>query len=77
MHTATITWEDGRIGRSRNNEPVEIEYSDGDDLAEKVYEVVKSKLASRNIEVIVAGDTGLVACGFQVGAKFTINEKEQ
>lgn len=80
MSTYRVTFtDDGRIGRTRGNAPVDLTADDYDGLADAVYRHVRPKLASQGVEVVLGERLngrleGAVYCGFHVGARFTFEE---
>jgi hypothetical protein len=72
--TYRVTFEDGRIGRRRDINPVIVNATDADELAEAVFRYAKPFLMSRDVEVSadLEAMSGTIYCGLHIGGKYTI-----
>jgi hypothetical protein len=71
----TISFE--RVGRHHYVPPLDVTADDADEIAFAVYNYVRPRLASGDVEVAAHLDTmrGMIYCGFHIGGEFTIAER--
>jgi hypothetical protein len=78
MKSYRVTFKDGRIGRTRGNEPAVIEVGEGtiqqeaDAVAEAVFRMARTKLVSKGFEVLVDIDGGTGSIGAGRYGSFTV-----
>lgn len=73
-----VSFQDNRIGRHHDVEPLTAGANDADDLAKQIYDYARPRLGSRDVEVAVDLEqmNGVILCGFRPGARFTIEQQE-
>lgn len=76
MTTLRVTFEDGRVGRTRGVEPQEFEVSETRPLSRQLHRFVRQYLRSREVELdfFTDGTGEVVVGGFRTVGRFIVEE---